>query len=139
MAVGAQDGARSERANGTTHDRLLIVEDDASATHLLQELFNAVGYAVTTTDSALGTTGLVRRLRPSVILLDLGLPYRSGVSLLADLKADPATSDIPVLVITGFPDVLTTERRAMVGDVIPKPFDPRALVETVRALCDTPN
>ena len=41
--------------------RVLIVEDDAHATHLLEELLKAVGYEVMTTDSALGTAGLVRR------------------------------------------------------------------------------
>ena len=116
--------------------RVLIVEDDAHATHLLEELLKAVGYEVMTTDSALGTAGLVRRVRPSVILLDLGLPYRSGVSLLADLKSDPTTAEIPILAVTGYPEMLTNERRSMVVDVIAKPFESRALLDAVGALCD---
>ena len=141
-ASGARPGEHSngdlrqdESRTTLRSERVLIVEDDPHATHLLEELLKTVGYAVTTTDSALGTAGLARRLRPSVILLDLGLPYRSGVSLLADLKSDPTTAGIPVLVITGYPDMLTAERRVMVADVIAKPFESRAVLEAVGALC----
>ena len=140
--MGVEHRAPAESGNGRGrdhlgHERVLIVEDDAYATYMLRELLSGAGYAVTTTESALGTRGLARRLRPSVILLDLGLPYRSGALLLADLKADPATADIPILVVTGYPDALTAKRRTLVTDVIAKPFEPGALVEAVRALCDS--
>ena len=47
------------------------------------------GYAVTATDSALGVPKLLPQVQPHVVMLDLGLPYESGASLLRSLKADP--------------------------------------------------
>jgi CheY-like chemotaxis protein len=58
------------------------------------------GFAVERRDSALGLATLLRRWRPDVVLLDLGLPYRSGAAVLADLKSDPATAAIPVVVVS---------------------------------------
>jgi DNA-binding response OmpR family regulator len=115
--------------------RVLVIEDDLHYQELLSHLLSSAGYAVTVTDSALGTASLMSRLRPRVILLDLGLPYRSGASLLADLRADARTAGIPVLVVSGQPEVLTAERRATVAGVFEKPLELRALLGAVRAAC----
>ena len=114
--------------------RALVIEDDPVIQRLLERILKPEDYAVTTTDSALGAMDLVRRLRPHVILLDLGLPYRSGATLLAELKADPATTDVPVVVVSAMDEVLTDERRAQAAAVLAKPFSPRTLLETVRAV-----
>lgn len=113
--------------------RVLIVEDDPHYQDLLTHLLTSAGYGVTATDAALGTTALVEQVRPHVILLDLGLPYRSGASFLATLKADPETSDIPVLVVSGDPETLGDERRDLVAGVFQKPLELRVLLDAVRA------
>jgi DNA-binding response OmpR family regulator len=115
--------------------RALIVEDDHHFRELLAQLFQEEGYAVETADSILGVPGLIESWRPSVVLLDLGLPYRSGASLLADLRADPRTKDVPVVVVTAQPEALTPERRSMADDVIEKPPDIPTLLEAVRGAC----
>ena len=89
---------------------VLVVEDDPGVAALLAEVLAGAGYAPTTTDSALGAAALARRLRPAVVLLDLGLPYRSGGALLGDLKADPATAGIPVLVVSALADARPSGR-----------------------------
>jgi DNA-binding response OmpR family regulator len=82
---------------------------------------------------------LARRLRPAVILLDLGLPYRSGGALLEDLKADPATAGVPVLVVSALAADLSPARRALAAGVVAKPFSPAALLAAVRdAVARTP-
>ena len=48
---------------------------------------------------AVGARGLVLRFRPCAVILDLGLPYRPGTSLLSELKSDPETASVPVVVI----------------------------------------
>ena len=113
--------------------RVLIIDDDPAIVRLLQEILEPAGYAVTAADSALGAAALVRRLRPHVILLDLGLPYRSGAALLAELKADRGTADVPILVVSGLAETLPAHRRALAADVISKPFSPRELLDAVRA------
>ena len=77
---------------------ILVVEDDPDLILFLGELLTSAGYRVAAVDSTLGTAALIRRERPAAILLDLGLPYRSGVSLLAELKAQPDTTAIPVII-----------------------------------------
>ena len=116
----------------------LVVEDDPGGAALLAEVLAGAGYAPTTTDSALGAAALARRLRPAVILLDLGLPYRSGGALLADLKADPATAGVPVLVVSGLADALPPARRALAAGVVAKPFSPAALLAAVRGALALP-
>jgi DNA-binding response OmpR family regulator len=116
---------------------ILVIEDDPGIRDLLTDTLTSGGYAVTTTDSALGAGTLVRRVVPRLIVLDLGLPYRSGGSLLHDLKADPATAKIPVLVVSALADSLSPERRALAAGVVPKPFSPDALLVAVDKACRT--
>jgi DNA-binding response OmpR family regulator len=115
--------------------RVLIIEDDPDFRALLAHVLEQEGYAATAADSVLGAAALARRLRPAAILLDLGLPYRSGASLLAELKADPRAADIPVLVVSGMPEVLPAERRALAAGVIDKAAGLPRLLAAVRAAC----
>ena len=112
--------------------RVLVIEDEPHVREFLTALLRAEGYDVTATDSAIGARALVRSVDPHAILLDLGLPYRSGGSLLAELKADPRTARYPVLVVSGMPEVLAGGRRGLAAAVIPKPFGARALLDALR-------
>ena len=118
--------------------RVLVVEDDPPLRELLTELLGQEGYDVTATDSAIGVRALMESVQPDAILLDLGLPYRSGASLLVELKADPRTTRIPVIVVSGMPDVLTGKRRTLTAAVIPKPFDAEALLDALRRALHAP-
>ncbi len=119
--------------------RMLIVEDDRITVDMLVDLFTAEGFEVTATESVLGAASLLRQLSPEVIILDLGLPYRSGAAFLTDLKADPRTQHIPVVVLSALPDSLTPERHRLATAVLAKPFNVRTLVNTVRqALVEAP-
>lgn len=113
--------------------RAMVIEDDPGCRELLTRLLDSEGYAVTATDSALGAAALVRWLRPQVVVLELALSYRSGATLLANLKADPRTAHIPVIMVSAMPELLVGERRAMAADVIGKPLDVRAVLDAVRA------
>jgi CheY-like chemotaxis protein len=99
------------RAAGPAGPAVLVVEDDPGVAALLADVLAGAGYAPATTDSALGAAALARRLRPAAVLLDLGLPYRSGGALLDDLKADPATAGIPVLMVSALADAPPPTRR----------------------------
>lgn len=112
--------------------RVLVVDDDPGFQEFLVVLLTAVGYDVTATDSAIGVRALVGSVQPHAILLDLGLPYRSGASLLVELKADPRTAPIPVIVVSGMPDVLAGPRRALAAGILRKPFGAEALLDALR-------
>jgi two-component system OmpR family response regulator len=131
MAAAAYQPRRAARHEQHAR-RVLVAEDDADTAALLSDVLAGAGYAVTVVDSGLGLLGEVRRLRPSVVLLDLGLPYRSGVSLLTELKADPHTAAIPVVVISGLVDLLPPDRVPLAAVILPKPFSVAELLSALR-------
>src|SRR5262245_3085239 len=115
--------------------RILIVDDDPACRVVLSAIFEQHGFQVTHLDSVLGASEVIARVRPTVILLDVALPYRSGAGWLARLKSEPATANIPVVILSALPDVLPRERRELAQAVIRKPFRATTLVRTVQAVC----
>ena len=110
---------------------ILVVEDDPHLSDVIGDILRAGGFEVTISTSGFGVAGLARRLNPCAILLDLGLPFRPGTSVLADLKADPRTAGIPVLVLSGMTEALSAERRAQATAVLSKPLDMRMLLDAI--------
>jgi PAS domain S-box-containing protein len=79
---------------------VLIVEDEPAARELLQVLLEEHGYRPLVASNGEDALTLARTTHPSVITLDVGLPTIDGWDLLRILKSDPATNDIPVVMIT---------------------------------------
>jgi signal transduction histidine kinase len=79
---------------------LLSVDDDPSVAPLLQKMLVGHGYRVVASKNARGAVDDARRLQPAAILLDILMPERDGRDLLRELKADPLTSEIPVIVVS---------------------------------------
>ena len=113
---------------------VLVVEDDPRVRALLVETLKGDGYVVETFESALGLFPEMKRLRPCAVVLDLGLPYRSGLRLLTELKGDPTTAPVPVIIVSGLVDHLSPERASLAAAVLSKPFQPAALLATLRAV-----
>ena len=113
---------------------ILVIEDDSRIQELLEEMLTMSGYRVQATDSALGAAALVRRLRPDAVLLDLGLPYRSGATVLQEIKIDPQTHDVPVVILSAMTETLTPERRALADAVLSKPVSLNGLLTTLHRL-----
>ena len=78
---------------------VLSVDDDPSVAPLLRKMLANHGYHVVAS-SALSAVADARRLLPEAIILDILMPDKRGDDILAELKADPATSAIPVIVLT---------------------------------------
>jgi CheY-like chemotaxis protein/anti-sigma regulatory factor (Ser/Thr protein kinase) len=79
---------------------LLSVDDDPSVAPLLQKMLAGHGYRVVASASPEMAVSEARSLRPAAILLDVLMPERDGHEILRELKADPATREIPVIVIS---------------------------------------
>jgi len=83
-----------------------------------------------------GEEGLkqARALQPAVIVLDLGLPKIDGCEVVRRLKADPKTSRIPVVVVSGHaqPEVKKQALEAGVAEFCVKPCPPATMVEIIR-------
>jgi DNA-binding response OmpR family regulator len=113
--------------------RVLVVEDDEGIAGLWVEALAGAGFAAERVGSALGLTAVLRARPPDAIVLDLGRPFRSGGALLGDLKADPATAAIPVVVVSGAPEALPRARAALAAAVLTKPAGPGRLCAAVAA------
>ena len=97
-AAGAADAAALQAPQrGRT---ILLIEDDPAFAGIVKELAQELDLDCVTTDNALEGLALARELLPKGILLDLGLPDRSGLAVLEQLKRDPATRPIPVHIVS---------------------------------------
>ncbi|MBI4349074.1 MAG: response regulator [Elusimicrobia bacterium] len=116
--------------------KLLIVDDEADLVEALALRFEVSGFQVSTAPD--GPSGLerARRTHPDIVLLDVAMPGMSGWDVCRALKADASTRDTPVLIMTAAMLRGSEEaaRAAGADGVVRKPFDDRALVETVKRL-----
>jgi two-component system phosphate regulon response regulator PhoB len=116
--------------------KILVVEDEPAIQELLE--FNVVqaGFTVLRAADADSAWRQIRANLPDLILLDWMLPGISGVVLAKQLRADAATRDIPIIMLTARGD----ERDKIQGlesgadDYITKPFSPRELMARIRAV-----
>ncbi len=113
----------------------LVVEDDPQIARLLREILELQNHEVTEVDDGALAASTVRTLRPDVVLLDIGLPNVHGLDVLAELKADPETVHIPVIVVTAWWSADLSGRARAIGaqSVIAKPFDIQEVRQAVGA------
>jgi CheY-like chemotaxis protein len=115
-----------------THRTALVVDDDAFVVSALAEMLSEEGYDVHTATNGFSAVRQVADYQPSVILLDLRLPERSGRDVLNELRSDPATRDVAIIIVTGHPDELTAADLAEADGLVAKPFDIDDLLAAVR-------
>jgi DNA-binding response OmpR family regulator len=110
---------------------LVLVVDDAEH---IRELIRVILRDQAVAEAENGEEGLllVRALRPDVVILDVMLPLRSGLEVLAEIRADPELASIPVLVITAQPTTRDEALAAGADAYFEKPFDPVALAAAVQ-------
>ena len=116
----------------------LVVDDDAFILSALAEVLSEDGYDVHIASNGFSALRQAMELRPTVILLDLVLPERSGKDILRDLRADPATRDMAIVVVTGHAECLNAAQLTEIDGLVAKPFDLGDLLVTVVFQADTP-
>ena len=113
-----------------------MVDDEPDIVALVAYHLAKSGYAVSTATS--GTEGLAvaRRDKPSLIVLDLMLPGLTGLEVMEQLRGDPATSRIAVLMLTARREEADRVQGLTLGadDYLTKPFSPQELVLRVTAI-----
>ena len=139
IGPGRQDGADRRRRGGATMAKILLVEDNEMNRDMLSRRLQRRGHEV-----------LVRRRRrrrpggraaarcPALILMDMSLPIVDGWEATRQLKADPATSAIPIIALTAHAMSEDRERALAAGcdDYDTKPIEFARLVGKIDALLD---
>jgi CheY-like chemotaxis protein len=120
---------------GDRSPRILVLDDEANIRELLTQEFAEAGYTVTTASNGREAVASVRAERPDLIVLDVMMPEMNGFDVAAVLKNDPATMDIPIVILSIVQD---RERgfRLGVDRYLTKPINTELLFKEVGALLD---
>ncbi len=116
--------------------KVLVVDDDPSIQRLVVLTFEMEGWEVVVADDGVAGLAAAKTESPDAILLDVMMPKMDGLSVATELKSDPETSSIPVVLLSA---------KAQAGDLgagmatgadeyITKPFDPLELIDVVNGL-----
>jgi two-component system phosphate regulon response regulator PhoB len=117
-------------------ERILVVDDEPDIVALVLYHLAKAAYRVSTATSGVEALDAARRERPALVVLDLMLPGMSGFDVLEQLRADPNTRDIAVLMLTARKEEPDRIRGLSLGadDYLTKPFSPPELVLRVGAI-----
>jgi DNA-binding response OmpR family regulator len=115
---------------------ILVADDDVDIRDLVAFKLEQAGYDVTAVDDGLTALTAARLGSPDLVLLDVMMPGLSGIDVCRELRGDPLTAKLPIILLTA---------RAQEGDVevgfgagaddyVVKPFSPRELLTRVEAV-----
>ncbi len=119
--------------------KVLIADDDETIRMLIRVLLQRAGFDVTEAKNGQEALSLATELRPALLIIDSMMPVMDGMETIARLRDDPATKDIPTLMLSGRrgSDDIVSALREGADDYITKPFDRAELIERVRRLIAT--
>ncbi len=117
-------------------DKILVIDDEKDILDLVEYNLKQNGYKVTCVATGEEALDAARSFKPDLILLDLMLPGVDGFDVCKDLKSQPDTQEIPVIMLTAKSEDIDVVTGLELGadDYITKPFSPRVLIARVRAI-----
>ena len=119
--------------------RILVVDDDPDTVTVLAQYLQHEGFATLEALSGAECLKLVGETRVDVILLDLMMPQMDGFEVARALKNNPATAEIPIIMVTARDDIDSRSEGMRVGvsDFLAKPVFRKQLANRIKAQLDT--
>lgn len=116
--------------------RILVVDDDADLRGLVAYQLVKAGFEVIETDNGLAAVDAAVACLPNLVILDIMMPGQDGLSACEQLRADPETAHIPVMLLSALsqPDVVRSGVMAGAVHHMVKPFSTEALLRSVQSL-----
>ncbi len=111
LVTAVQEAERESRIS-----RILIIDDQPESVRLLTQLLEEQGeYRVFSAQNGAEGIALVARRRPNLVVLDLRMPEMDGFQVIQELRNNPETATIPILIVTG--DTLNTDERGQLSNL----------------------
>jgi CheY-like chemotaxis protein len=115
--------------------RVLVVDDEPAIAWVLASTLQGRGHHVETSHNGRDVLALARSHRPHVVVLDVVMPEIDGFRVLEELRSDPDTAHVPVLLMSaGFDPGIRQRARQEGVPFLEKPFDWTRLVQSVESL-----
>jgi two-component system alkaline phosphatase synthesis response regulator PhoP len=120
----------------TNNKRILVVDDERHIVRLIQVNLEREGYQVLTAFDGKDGLQKAKTEKPDLVVLDVMMPYMDGFEVLKSMKADPAMSEIPVIMLTAKAQDADVFRgwASGVDCYLTKPFNPMELLTFVRRI-----
>lgn len=115
---------------------ILYVEDNEFNRKIVRQLLTRTSYRLLEAVDGEAGVSTARGERPDLVIMDIQLPKMSGLDATRQLRADPVTADIPIIVITSFALAGDEDkaREAGAAAYLAKPYSPRELLQMIRQL-----
>jgi len=115
---------------------ILIVEDDPKSLTLTKDMLKVSGYATIQASDGNEGVELAKTAKPDLILMDIMMPKKDGYAACHDIKTDPVTRNIPVVMLTAIGHQLNKEFAESVGadGYVTKPFTRQGLIDAISPL-----
>lgn len=120
--------------------KLLVIDDDPGVSAYIKAAISSKGqFAITTAGDGFKGVDAAVADPPDVVLLDITMPGRDGLTVLRMLKEDARTADVPVVMMTGVPtqDARDTAKELGAVAFMSKPFSPAKLTEQLTHAVDS--
>jgi CheY-like chemotaxis protein len=119
--------------------KVLIVDDEPHMLRVAELSLKKGGFAIITGRNGRQALELARLAKPNLIVMDVLMPELDGLTALRELKQDPQTAGIPVIMITARGHVMTRQEAEASGAAVflTKPFSPTQLLQEAQRLTQT--
>jgi len=119
--------------------KILLVEDDTFLVEMYTTKFELEGFEVVSAEDGKRGLELAKKENPDVILLDILMPKMDGFEVLDELKADAATKDVPVILLTNLgqqDDIKKGFEKGAVGYLVKAHFMPSEVVDKIKGILE---
>ena len=139
MSTNAHSSSTQRGKQGSHRPKpasILIVDDYEDNRQMMRKLLEMIGYRVLEADNGLDAVRLTQQERPSLVIMDLGLPLLGGIEAAKMIHETPATSEIPIIILSAYDAAIAQDDAIASGcsGYLTKPVDYVSLEKTIRTL-----
>ncbi|MBW2149222.1 MAG: response regulator [Deltaproteobacteria bacterium] len=121
--------------------KILVVDDEPDVQEMIKVALEGAGYEVIVADNGREGVDKARKEKPEGIVLDIMMPEMDGFTACKELKNDPDTENIPILILTGLGEKISSTRYARnmglsleADDFLEKPVEPDEMVKRLKEI-----